>query len=125
MTQGEVQDIELQNENEDRGFDCRLVFGLFFAVLIIAGIFLRPFIMDVALLVFAAILMAVILRIPGDWIHKITPIPQRWASLISLLIVLSLFILLGVLLAPNISGQIEKISEQIPQLTQGIRANLQ
>jgi predicted PurR-regulated permease PerM len=81
--------------------------------------------MDVALLVFAAILMAVILRIPGDWIHKITPIPQRWASLISLLIVLSLFILLGVLLAPNISGQIEKISEQIPQLTQGIRANLQ
>lgn len=124
MTKTGTHNTPNQNGNPSPGFNHRLVVGLFFAVLIIAGIFLRSFLIDVALLVFAAILMAVILRIPGDWIHRIVLIPQRWASLISLLVVLSLFVLLGVLLAPNISGQIEKISRQIPQLTQSIRSNL-
>ncbi|MFO8037492.1 MAG: AI-2E family transporter [Anaerolineales bacterium] len=125
MTKTETQNTPNPNEKPNPGFNHRLVFGLFIAVLVIAGIFLRSFLIDVGLLVFAAILMAVILRIPGDWMHKITKIPQRWASLISLLVVLSLFILFGVFLTPKISGQIEKITQQIPQLMRGIRSNLQ
>lgn len=125
MNQGEQRISRSREERGNPGFNYRLVWGLFLAVLIITGLFLRSYVVDVALLVFAAILMAVILRIPGDWIHKRTPIPKRWATLISLLMVLSLFILLGVLLAPNISQQIEKITRQIPLFARSINSNLQ
>jgi len=102
----------------------RIVWGIFFAVLITAAIFLGTYLIEVALLIFAAALMAVFLRIPGDWLDQITPLPKRWATLISLLVVSGLFVLLGMFLAPSISSQFDRISSQTPNITRSIRANL-
>jgi len=103
----------------------KVVWGILFTFLLLAAVVLGQYLLDVILLIFAAILFAVILRIPGDWVHKHTPLSMRWATIVSLIVLVSLFVVIGIVVSPNVSRQMERISTQFPIYFERINQNLQ
>jgi predicted PurR-regulated permease PerM len=97
-----------------RPSDHRFIRRIALAVLILGLALLAWYLIDVLLLVFASILLAVILRSLADLIEKIAPINSSWS--LALVIVLSSAIIAGgsVLFGAQISQQIGVLVEQLP-----------
>lgn len=101
------------------------VLGMIVIIILALGIVtLGQVVIDVALLIFSSILFAVVLRIPGEWVHKITPLSKRWATILSLLFLISVFLIVGALLAPNISQQFTRVTREVPRIIEKIQGNL-
>lgn len=99
----------------DREFVTKLVIAilLVFAALGMYELFLKAF--QVFLLGLAAVLWAVLFRAPADWFVKKTSIDRKWATLISVILVLGVMIGLAYLIFPQLSKQIPQFKEKIPQ----------
>lgn len=124
MKEDKRQEGEKFTQPEEVAFDFRIVWGIIFAVIMFVALVLGKYFLDVVLLVSGSILFAVILRIPGDWIHHRTRLPRRLATVLSLVLLLGMFVLLGFLIAPNISRQTERISNQVPLIVNQLESNL-
>lgn len=109
----------------DKGFFIKLVVAilLVFAALGMYELLLKTF--QVFLLGFAAILWATLFRGPADWMSQKTSLSRKWATLISVVVVLGVIIGLGMLIVPQISKQIPQLQEKIPQAVQDIKKQLQ
>jgi predicted PurR-regulated permease PerM len=77
---------------------------------------------DLLLLVFAGVLLAVLLRGLSDELSRYTPLSGGWSLV---MVVLVLLVLLGVgiwLLAPQVATQVDQLIEQLPRSIRQIKA---
>lgn len=107
-----------------RSFTYRMVLG---TAIVLGLIFLSIFIwyaLNVLMLIFAGILLAVMLRTLADWLSLSTRLSSTW----SLLVVIVLLVLgiggMAWLIAPRVAAQVEQLSVTIPQSIQQIQAGL-
>jgi predicted PurR-regulated permease PerM len=83
-----------------------------------------PYIAQAVLIVFAAILLAILLRSPIDWMSKNTPLSSRWSFITTILLMLGIFSLIGWLIVPEILSQLEQLTQQIPEVLKEINQSL-
>jgi predicted PurR-regulated permease PerM len=108
----------LQSPNEvARLLRMALIGALILLVLWLAGY--------VVLLVFAAVLLAILLRMPADWIAARTGLPPRVAVLLVALVLVLLLGGGGWLAAPQIVQQTHELLRQIPATLSGMRDALE
>jgi predicted PurR-regulated permease PerM len=70
---------------------------------------------EVFLLIFAGVLLAVFLNSLSRWVHQKTHLPEKW-SLAFVLLALSFVTAIGIWsIAPEVSDQIDRLTEYIPQ----------
>lgn len=80
---------------------------------------------EVFLVAFAGVLLAVFLRALADLVSRYTPLPQAWSLTAVLLSILALAVLSGWLLAPQVSQQVDQVGEQLPDIMAEIEEFLQ
>jgi predicted PurR-regulated permease PerM len=73
----------------------------------------------VLMLLFAAVLLAVLLRSLADLIARHTPVPERWALTVATVTVATLVTAFLVLFGAQISGQISQVFERLPTALDG------
>lgn len=95
------------------------------AVLVVAAAMLIWKSINIFLLLYLAVLIAILLQALGGWVQKVTALPY-WAGLsIVLAVSAGLLVLAGVLRAPDIADQIGALREEIPQAVERLRTNLE
>lgn len=67
------------------------------------------------MVLFGAVLLAVLLRGLGDLISKITPLPPRWGVGVVLLVLLGLATLVALFAAPSIAARIADVADKVPE----------
>ena len=77
---------------------------------------------DVMLLVFGAILVAVLLRALGDPIHKLTPLNEGLSLLAAGLLIISLLSAAGWLFGATVAEQVEELLASLPQSAEELQA---
>jgi predicted PurR-regulated permease PerM len=102
-----------------------LVIALTIFTLIILSFLFVWYLLDFFLLAFAGLLLAILLRIPTNWLRDRTPLSGRW-SLFVVFLVFGLITALGIwLMSPSISQQYDEFVEVLPeglnQLEEAIR----
>jgi predicted PurR-regulated permease PerM len=83
-----------------------------------------PHVVYVALLAFAGILLAIMLRSIADWVSKYTRLSHGWSLLVVVLVLVGIFVGLTWLAAPRLIGQMNELSQRIPESFQKLRADL-
>lgn len=79
------------------------------------------FVADVLLLIFAAILVAVVLRAPTDRLRRVAPMPDGLALASVLVVTLLLVVLFGWFLGQAVAEQARQLAEQLPQVFESVR----
>jgi predicted PurR-regulated permease PerM len=79
---------------------------------------------DVFLLVFAGILLAILLRAPSDWLSERTGLPGGWSLGVVMLALVAVLALLGWLMVPSLVDQFAELYESIPQSLDNLRQRL-
>ena len=82
-------------------------------------------IVDVMLLVFGAILLAVMLKRSADWLEERTPLSAGWALAAVVLGIMVALGLCGWLFGAQVSGQIDQLVQVVPQAWGQLREQLQ
>jgi predicted PurR-regulated permease PerM len=82
-------------------------------------------IVDVLLLVFGAILLAVMLRRSADWVAERTPLPEGWALAAVVLGSIVVLGLCGWMFGAQVSGQFDQLVKVVPQAWGSVREQLQ
>jgi len=70
---------------------------------------------DILLLIFAAILLAVLLSFVADLMTRYTPVPPRWSLTVTVVLVAVLVVGFLALFGAQIGGQITQVIERLPQ----------
>lgn len=70
---------------------------------------------DVLLLVFGAVLVAVILRAFADVLARYTPVPERWALTVGTVIIVAVLLGMLVLFGAQMRGQFSNIAQRLPE----------
>lgn len=83
-----------------------------------AGVLLALFILGIEVLfaAFGGVLLAVFLRACTDVVKRYTRMSDGWALTTALLVILLIITATGWLLAPQVSAQLEELSERLPQI---------
>jgi predicted PurR-regulated permease PerM len=68
----------------------------------------------ILLLLFAAVLLAVLLRAFADLIARHTPVPERWALTMAIIVVAALVMAFLFMFGTQIQGQISQVFEKLP-----------
>jgi predicted PurR-regulated permease PerM len=71
--------------------------------------------LNVILLVFAGILLAILLRALSDWVSRLTRLPEGWSLALVLIVLAALLGLAGWLRAPEVADEFRALSEQLPR----------
>lgn len=79
----------------------------------------------VLFLVFAGILVAIALRLAGDLVRRVSGMPQPWALLTAVVLMLALGVGIGFLVAPRVARQVDQLSEQLPQAVEQLTGSLE
>jgi predicted PurR-regulated permease PerM len=98
---------------------------LLVALIIVTIALLAWQIVDVMLLVFGAILLAVMLRRSADWLAERTPLPEGWALAAVVLGSIVVLGLCGWMFGAQVSGQFDQLVKVVPQAWGGVREQLQ
>ena len=69
---------------------------------------------SILLLIFAAVLLAVLLRSFANLIERLTPVPERWSLALATTIVAALLVGFLILFGSQIGGQITQVAEKLP-----------
>ena len=111
----------------DRGY-----YGLAYRTLTIAavcaavafGLFLLVFAIQVVLLVFAAVLFAVLLRSLADRLGSLTGLGPGWSLTIVVLGLVILLALVGWLIAPRLGSQVNQMGDKLSHAGQSLRQEI-
>jgi predicted PurR-regulated permease PerM len=98
---------------------------LLVALIIVTIALLAWQIVDVLLLVFGAILLAVMLRRSADWLAERTPLPEGWALAAVVLGSVVVLGLCGWMFGAQVSGQFDQLVKVVPQAWDGLKGQLQ
>lgn len=96
-------------------FARRWLNGASIVILLLAALWLIWYMLQVFLLLFAGVLLAILLRIPIDWLRDHTPLSDGWAFTLVALLIVGLLGGSGWLLAPLIGAQLTQLSQTLPQ----------
>lgn len=88
------------------------------------GVLLLWFAMEVALLFFASVLLGIFLRTIADWIRRWTHLGHGWSLGITCVGLLLLCALVGWLLAPPITREVDHLSKELPEAIQRLEEQL-
>jgi len=89
------------------------------------AVLLVTFVSEIVLLLFAAILIAVLLRALAELFAKRVGIPQRWAVVIVVMLLALSFSAIGWLIAPSIGEQVSELRSALPTSMQRLQQELQ
>lgn len=95
------------------------------ALLLIAAALVAWRLLDLLLLVFGAILTAILLRAIADPIAQIVGVPPGWSLTATVLGLLALILLVGWLFGAQLHSQIEGLSTTLPEAWRAIRTEIQ
>ncbi len=110
--------------NKFNHFVKRLLIICAVITLIILGVFFISYIVDVLMLAFAAVLLAIFLRGLADLLNRYVKISEGKAVLlVSLLLVIILAVSIA-LLAPSVAEQVRHLRDELPKSAQTLSANL-
>jgi predicted PurR-regulated permease PerM len=94
--------------------DTDLVRSILIAVAVGALVFMAWKLSHVLLLVFGAILLAVVLSAVAALIARYTPVPERWCLTIATILILGIFIGIFTLFGTQMRGQLTNLAERLP-----------
>lgn len=108
----------------DKPFLVKLVVAilLVFIALGLYEVLIKAF--HVFLIAFAGVLWAILFRGPADIITSKTGIDRKWATLLSVILVLGVMVGLYLLIVPQISKQIPQLQEKIPEALQDLKGQV-
>ena len=89
------------------------------------AVLLVIFVSEIVLLLFAAILIAVLLRALSEPLAKRVGIPQRWAVVIVVMLLALSFSAIGWLIAPSIGEQVSELRSALPTSLQRLQQEMQ
>ena len=89
------------------------------------AVLLVIFVSEIVLLLFAAILIAVLLRALSELLAKRVGIPQRWAVVIVVMLLVLSFSAIGWLIAPSIGEQVSELRSALPTSLQRLQQEMQ
>lgn len=78
---------------------------------------------DVALLAFAAVLVAIILNAFADVLARYLRVPERWSLAAASLLIFGLFVVMAILFGTQIRSQFANVAEQLPGAIDSISRN--
>jgi predicted PurR-regulated permease PerM len=95
------------------------------AVAVVILLVLIWYAIDVVLLAFIGVLLAILLRAPADWLVQRSGMREGWALALVGVVVLALLVGVGVLFGRGIAVQALQLVDRIPEIVQTIRERLQ
>jgi len=105
-----------RNTSADRGkFVQRVLITVAIVTAVGLTLLLGWYIIEVLLLIFAGVLLAVFLRGLSDVVSEHSPLSPQWALAVVCIGIIALFGVGGTLFAPSISEQFAELTEQVPQ----------
>jgi predicted PurR-regulated permease PerM len=110
---------------EYAGSPREIVLGVGGTILLIGGLLLLWYVSQVVLLLFAGLLLAILLRIPTNWLRDHTPLPGQAALIVVLLAVVLLLGAGGLYIAPSIDAQLDELTRTLPQAVSQLRDQFQ
>ncbi len=111
--------------NGQRAFAGRALVTIALAVGIIAGLLLLWYTVNVLLLVFAGLLLAVFLHGLSDWLSKHTGLSSGWVLAAIVLALLAIFSLGTWLLAPTVADQVAQLTQKLLQAIDQLKLRIQ
>lgn len=90
-------------------------------VAVIVAVVLLWYLIDVVLLAFAGVLLAILLRTPADWIARRSRLPEAWALAIVVVAVAGLLGFAGWLFGHSLSQQFSTLVERLPEMVAKLR----
>ena len=87
-------------------------------------IILLWYIVDVLLLVFAAVLLALLFRAPADWLARHTPLSPGWSLAVALLALAVLVGLVGWLFGHVVAEQAEQLARRLPEIARWVQERM-
>jgi predicted PurR-regulated permease PerM len=112
-----------QPERKDTAQRALVYVGVAVAVVIL--LVLIWYAIDVVLLAFIGVLLAILLRAPAEWLVRRTGMREGWALALVGVVVLALLVGLGVLFGRGIVVQALQLVDRVPEILQTLRERLQ
>lgn len=131
MSEADAARAQRQNPDQQQrdevttGFAHRVLIAAFIFAAVIIVLLLLWYAVDVLMLVFAGILLAVFLRGVSDWLSARTRLGANWSLAV---VTLALIAALGAsiwLIAPRVSAQVNVLNEQLPRAVAQLTARLE
>lgn len=99
-----------------------IVIGL--AVAVVIGLILFWYLVDVLLLAFAGVLLAIMLRAPADWLAARTPLSASWSLALVILLIGAAIGTTAWLFGRTLAGQVTQLWQVLPETVQLLRERL-
>ena len=116
---------EPERNSSEYSFEHRVLIALGIILPIILLLTAVWYLVDVLLLVFASILVAIFLSSLSNLVSRWSSLPKTWSLLVVILLLLGLTGLGGWLLAPHLSEQVSKLTDNIDDSLSQIRLQLE
>ena len=100
-----------------------IVVGIVVSTIILLVLFW--YVVDVLLLVFASILIAILLRAPADWVAQRTPVTGGWSLAVVILLIVTAVGLGGWLFGANVADQAGQLVNRLPALVTTVQERVQ
>lgn len=98
------------------------------AVIAVGAVLLLAFLaqaIEVLLVVFGGILVAVFLHALRSLLSEHTPLPEGWSLAVVLLLLVALIVAGALLMGPQVADQVNQLVEQLPRAAQQLRAQIE
>lgn len=102
--------------------------GITASVVLVSVVFLLAFLwyaVNVLLLIFAGILLAILLRTLSDWVSKYARLSGGWSLAVVVLALVAILSIGGWLLAPRVASQVDQLLQRLPQSAQQLRQRVE
>jgi hypothetical protein len=94
------------------------------AVAVVVVLVLLWYAINVVLLAFIGVLLAILLRAPADWLTERTGMREGWSLALVGVVALALLVALGALFGRGVASQALQLVDRIPQIVQTIKEQL-
>jgi predicted PurR-regulated permease PerM len=93
-------------------------------LLVLAALYALWYVLEIVLLIFAGILLAITLHIPGDWLGNHTFLSRTAAVALTIVVILALLVGGGWLLVPRLSNQAQQVDEALDTIVNDVSVQL-
>lgn len=91
---------------------------------IAAAVVCAVIVIDILLVAFAALLIAIFLRSLGDLVGRYTPLNGFWSVIVVILVLLGMSVGVGLIVFPRIDDQLEQMQTSLPQAMESLKQTL-
>lgn len=113
------------SEPRQREFARHSLMAVGILVSIVSLILLAGYVIDVLLLVFAAVLLSIPLHVPAAWLTKRTGLAHKWSLTLVILGAVAMLTAIGWLFGHVIVGQVEQLAKNLPSIVDNAQQRLQ